>query len=138
MRVLVIVKGDEDSETGAPPDGMFEQMAEYNQKLIDAGIMLSGEGLLPSSRGKRVRFDGARRTVTDGPFPNSEELVAGFWIWRVKSMDEAVEWLKQAPFDHGATIEIRPIAELEDFGDAMSDEVKAKETAQRAQLEKRA
>lgn len=118
MRVLVLVKASPESEAGRfPPDfkDLVSSMQKYNEELVKAGVMLAGDGLYPSSKGKRVRFDGAKRTVIDGPFAETKELVAGFWIWQVRSMDEAVEWLKRAPFDGGNAVEIRPIQEAEDF-----------------------
>ena len=107
MRVMVIVKADKDSEAGVMPSReLLTDMGKYNEELVKAGIMLAGEGLHPSSKGKRVRFEGSKRTVTDGPFTESKELIAGFWLWQVKSMDEAVEWLKRAPFDGGREREV--------------------------------
>ena len=137
MRVIVLVKANKDSEAGVLPDkSLFEAMGKYNEELVKAGVMLAGEGLAPSSRGKRVRFSGRDRTVIDGPFAETRELVAGFWIWRVKSMEDDVEWLKRAPFDGGVEIEIRPIMELEDFGEQLSPEVVEQEKRLRAQTEK--
>ncbi|HEX5411571.1 MAG TPA: YciI family protein [Terriglobia bacterium] len=134
MRVIVFVKANKDSEAGVLPDkSLFEAMGKYNEELVKAGVMLAGEGLAPSSRGKRVRFSGRDRSVIDGPFAETKELVAGFWIWKVKSMEDAVEWLKRAPFDGGAEIEIRPIMELEDFGEQLSSEVIEQEKRLRAQ-----
>ncbi len=116
MRVMVFVKEDKSSETGAlPPEELVNKMDKYNEELVKAGVMLAADGLYPSSMGKRVRFSGTKRTVIDGPFTESKELVAGYWLWQVKSMDEAVEWLKRAPFDGGVEVEIRPIFEQEDF-----------------------
>ncbi len=116
MRVMVFVKEDQKAETGAlPPEELVSKMDKYNEELVKAGVMLAADGLYPSSQGKRVRFSGAKRTVIDGPFTESKELVAGYWLWQVKSMDEAVEWLKRAPFDGGNEVEIRPIFEQEDF-----------------------
>src|SRR3954449_35732 len=120
MRVMVIVKANEDSEAGVmPSQELLTEMGKFNEELVKAGVMLAGEGLHPSSKGKRVRFAGGKRTVIDGPFTEAKELVAGFWIWQVKSMDEAVEWLKRAPFDGGAEIELRPIFEEADFLEAL-------------------
>ena len=110
-------------------------MTKYNEELVKAGVMQAGEGLHPSSKGKRVRFSGKERTVIDGPFAETKELVSGFWTWKVASMDEAVEWLKKAPFDGGTEIELRPIFEMEDFGEHMSPEAKAKEDELRKKLE---
>ncbi|HEV2246561.1 MAG TPA: YciI family protein [Terriglobia bacterium] len=137
MRVIVFVKANKDSEAGVLPDTkLFEAMGKYNEELVKAGVMLAGEGLAPSSRGKRVRFSGKDRTVIDGPFAETKELVAGFWLWKVKSMEDAVEWLKRAPFDGGVEIEIRPIMELEDFGKQLSPELVEQEKRLRAQSEK--
>jgi hypothetical protein len=122
MRVMVIVKANKDSEAGILPDPkIFTAMGKYNDELVKAGIMLAADGLRPSSKGKRVKFSGAQRIVTDGPFAESKELIAGFWIWQVKSMDEAVEWLKRAPFDGGVEIELRPFHEAEDFASVSPD-----------------
>lgn len=137
MRVIVFVKANKDSEAGVLPDTkLFEAMGKYNEKLVKAGVMLAGEGLAPSSRGKRVRFSGKDRTVIDGPFAETKELVAGFWLWKVKSMEDAVDWLKRAPFDGGVEIEIRPIMELEDFGKQLSPELVEQEKRLRAQSQK--
>jgi len=124
MRVMVIVKASPDSEAGViPSTAEFEAMGRFNEKLANAGVMLVAEGLLPSSRGATVRFDGDRRSVIDGRLPEAKDLVAGFWVWQVRSMDEAVEWLKQAPFREG-DVEIRPIAEADDLGDAYTPELR--------------
>lgn len=137
MRVIVFVKANQDSEAGVLPDKkIFEAMGKYNEELVKAGVMLAGEGLAPSSRGKRVRFSGKDRKVIDGPFAETKELVAGFWVWKVKSMEDAVQWLKRAPFDGGVEIEIRPIMELEDFGEQLSPELVEQEKRLRAQSEK--
>lgn len=138
MRCIVLVKATQDSEAGTmPTQEMFEAMGKYNEELIQAGIMLAGEGLHPSAKGKRVRFSGAERTVIDGPFAETKELVAGFWMWQVKSMDEAVEWLKRCPnpMPGDSEIEIRPIYELEDFGAELTPELREQEMRQRAQAE---
>ena len=120
MRVMVLVKADENSEKGVmPSEQLLRDMGNFNEQLVKAGIMLAGEGLRPSSKGKRVKFEGTKRTIIDGPFAETKELVAGFWIWQVKSMDEALEWLKKAPFDGGAEIELRPIFDQADFMEAM-------------------
>jgi hypothetical protein len=112
---MVIVKANKDSEAGALPDKkILEEMGKYNEELVKAGVMLAGEGLHDSSKGKRVRFEGPKRTVIDGPFAETKELIAGFWLWQVRSMDEAVEWLKRAPFGGGTEIEIRRVFETED------------------------
>lgn len=137
MRVLVVVKASPESEAGEmPSQEILEQMGRYNEELVKAGIMLAGEGLHPSSKGKRIRFSGRQRTVTDGPFAETKELIAGFWIWQVRSMDEAVEWLKRAPFDGGTEIELRPVFEPEDFGQALTPEQRAREERLRAEVER--
>src|ERR1700758_4745470 len=118
MRVMVIVKASKQSEAGIlPSKELLTAMGKYNQELIKAGVMLAGEGLQASSKGKRVKFSGTKRNVVDGPFAETKELIAGFWLWRVKSMEEAVEWLKRAPFGGGVEVEIRQVFEAEDFGD---------------------
>jgi hypothetical protein len=135
MRVMVIVKGNRESESGQMPDAkILKEMGKFNEELVNAGVMLAGDGLHPSSKGKRVRFSGAERTVIDGPFAETKELVAGFWLWKVKSMEDAVEWLKRAPFDGGTEVEIRPILEAEDFGKELTPEVRAQEERLRARL----
>ncbi len=132
MRVMVIVKASADSEAGVLPDSaLLTAMGKFNQQLVEAGVMLAGEGLHPSASGKRVRFNGDRRTVIDGPFAESRELVAGFWLWQVRNMDEAVEWIKRAPFDGGAEIELRPVFEMDDFGEAVTPEVRKQEAHMR-------
>ena len=133
MRVMVIVKASKESEAGQmPSQEILSRMGKFNEELVNAGVMLAGEGLHPSSRGKRVRFSGSNRTVIDGPFTETKELAAGFWLWKVKSMDEAVEWLKRAPFDGGTEVEIRPIFEAEDFGKELTPELRAQEEKLRA------
>src|SRR5881397_2963092 len=128
MRFMILVKANKDSEGGILPDKkILTEMGKFNEELVKAGVMLAGDGLHPSSKGKRVRFSGAERTVIDGPFAETQELIAGFWIWRVKSIDEAVEWLKRAPFDGGTEVEIRPIFEMEDFGAEMTPELREQE-----------
>ncbi len=128
MRVMVIVKADEDSESGVmPSEQMLREMGEYNEELVDAGIMVDGDGLHPSSKGVRVRFDGEERTVTDGPFAETKELIAGYWVWKVESMDEAIAWLKRAPFDGGTEVEIRPFFEADDFGEEFTPELREQE-----------
>jgi hypothetical protein len=115
MRVMVFVKGDPQTEQGVlPPEGLVEKMTAYNERLVQAGVLLAADGLYPSAKGVRVRFDGSKRSVIDGPFAEAKELVAGYWLWQVRSLDEAVEWLKQAPFE-GGDVEIRPIFESDDF-----------------------
>jgi hypothetical protein len=125
---MVIVKANKDSEAGILPSGeILEKMGKFNEQLVNAGIMLAGDGLQASSKGKRVKFSGTNRTVIDGPFAETKELIAGFWLWKVKSMDEAVEWLKRAPFDGGTEIEIRPLFEAEDFGEELTPEMRHQE-----------
>lgn len=136
MRVMVIVKANEDSEAGVLPDEkMLTEMGKYNEELVKAGVMLAGEGLQASSKGKRVRFSGAQRTVIDGPFAETRELIAGFWMWQVKSMDEAVEWLKKAPFDGDTEIELRQVFEMEDFGAEFTPELREREQRLRTKIE---
>jgi hypothetical protein len=131
---MVIVKANEESEAGVMPSTeLLAEMGKYNEELVRNGIMLMGEGLLSSKEGKRVRFEGKKKTVIDGPFAETKELVAGFWIWQVKSMEEAVEWLKKAPFDGGTEIEIRRIASAEDFGDELTPELREQEERTRKQ-----
>ena len=138
MRVMVIVKANEESEAGVmPTEKMFAEMGKFNEELVNAGIMLSGDGLRPSSRGQRVRFSGSKRTVIDGPFPETKELIAGFWIWKVKSMEEAVEWVKRCPnpMNTDSVIEIRPFYEMEDLGEAYTPELQKQDERIRAKLE---
>jgi hypothetical protein len=114
---MVIVKANKDSEAGVlPSQELLAEMGKFNEELVKAGVMLAAEGLQSSAKGKRVKFSGEKRTVIDGPFAETKELIAGFWLWQCKSMEEAIEWLKRAPFDGGTEIEIRPVFELEDFG----------------------
>jgi hypothetical protein len=134
MRVMVIVKADKNSEAGVMPSReILTAMGKYNEELVKAGVMLAGEGLHPSSKGKRVRFSGGKHTVTDGPFAESKELIAGFWLWQVRSMDEAIEWLKRSPFDGGTELEIRQVFETEDFGVELTPELRAQEERLRKQ-----
>ena len=138
MRVMVMVKADKSSEAGVMPDEkLLTEMGKFNEELVKAGVMLAGEGLHPSSKGARVRFNGAKRTVIDGPFAETKELVAGFWLWQVKSMDEAIAWVKRCPnpMPGESEIEIRPVFEAEDFGEAYTPELRAQEERQRAQIE---
>jgi hypothetical protein len=136
MRVMVIVKASKESEAGATPDTkLLTEMGKYNEQLAGAGIMLDGAGLHPTSKAKRVRFSGNDRTVIDGPFAETKELIAGYWLWKVKSIDEAVEWLKKAPFDGGTEIELRPIFENEDFGAEFTPELRKQEEAIRDRIE---
>jgi hypothetical protein len=119
MRFMVLAKATQESETGVlPGENMLAEMARFNEELVKAGVMLAGDGLQPSSKGARVRFDGNKRTVIDGPFTETKELVAGYWIWQCKSKQEAIEWLKRAPFDGGAEVEVRQVFELADFGES--------------------
>ena len=135
MRFMVIVKANKDSEAGLLPSAeILNAMGKYNEELVKAGVMLAGEGLQPSSKGKRVRFSGAKPTVIDGPFAETKELIAGFWLWQTKSMEEAIEWLKRSPFGGGAEIEIRQLFELHDFGAACTPEIKERDQRLRAQL----
>ena len=125
MRFMVIVPGSPESEAGEmPPTELLEAMTRYNEELAKAGVMLAGEGLRPTSQGAKVRFDGEERTVTDGPFTEAKELVAGYWIWQCGSREEAIEWLKRAPFDGGTEIELREIFELDDFGEELTPELR--------------
>ena len=134
-RFMVIVKATKDSEAGVmPSEQLLTDMGKYNEELVKAGIMLAGEGLHPTSKGVRVRFSGNQRTVIDGPFPETKELVAGFWLWQVKSMDEAIEWLKRAPFEDGEEVEIRPVFEAEDFGAEFTPELREQEDRLRAEI----
>jgi hypothetical protein len=136
MRVMVFVPADRDSEAGKmPSEELIAKMMKFNEELVKAGVMLAGEGLTPTSRAKKVRFQGSQRTVVDGPFAESKELVAGYWLWQVRSMDEAVEWLKRAPFDGGVEVAIRPVMEPEDFGKEFTPELRAKEEQLRAAVE---
>ena len=135
MRCLVIVKANSESEAGIMPSTeLLTAMGKYNEELVKAGIMLAGEGLHPSSKGKRVKFNGGKSVVTDGPFAETKELVAGFWLWQVRSMDEAIEWLKRSPFDGGAEIEVRPIFDPEDFGANLTPELREQEERLRKQV----
>jgi hypothetical protein len=136
MRFMVIVKSDKNSEAGVMPSHeLLAAMGKYNEELVKAGVMLAGDGLAPSSKGARVKFEGAKRTVTDGPFAEAKELVAGFWIWKVASKKEAIEWLKRAPFDGGTEVELRQVFEMEDFGKEMTPELREQEKRQMAQAE---
>jgi hypothetical protein len=137
MRVMVLVKADKDSEAGVmPSEALLTQMGAYNEELVKAGVMLAGEGLHPSVKGLRMRFSGVQRVITDGPFAETKELLAGFWIWQVRSFEEAVEWLKRAPFDGDTEIELRPIFEMEDFGEALTPELREQEERLRAETAK--
>lgn len=140
MRVMVIVKANEDTEAGVPPSQeLLTEMTAYNEELVAAGIMLAGDGLKPSSAGKRVRFSGAERSVIDGPFAETKELIAGYWVWQVRSLDEAVEWVRRCPNPTGAesVIEIRPFFEAEDFGEEFTPELREREARLMADVEAR-
>ena len=137
MRMMVFVPADEDSEAGVmPSQELIGKMMKFNEELVKAGVMLDGQGLTPTSKAKRVKFEGGNRTVIDGPFAESKELVAGYWIWQVKSMEEAVQWLKRAPFDGGVEVTIRPIFEAENFGAELTPELRAKEEQLRVDIER--
>jgi hypothetical protein len=134
MRFMVLVKANEDTEAGEmPKEADLAAMGKYNEELVKAGVMLAGEGLHPSSKGARVRFEGEKRTVIDGPFAEAKELIAGFWLWQVKSREEALEWLKRAPFDEGMEIELRQVFEAEDFGEEFTPELREQEERLREQ-----
>ena len=136
MRVMVIIKANKDTEAGVLPDEkLLTEMGKYNQELVKAGVLLAGDGLHPSSKGKRVKFSGEKRTVIDGPFTETKVLIAGFWLWQVRSMEEAVEWLKRCPSPHEgeAEIEIRQVFEAEDFGSELTPELRKREERVRAQ-----
>lgn len=144
MRVMVIIKANAVSEAGVMPgEKMLSDMGKFNEELVKAGVMLAGEGLRPSSKGKRVRFSGTQKTVIDGPFAETKELIAGFWLWQVRSMEEAVEWVKRIPapsegdpfFGEVSEIEIRPVGEVSDFGDEFTPELREQEERLRAQIE---
>jgi hypothetical protein len=136
MRVMVLVPADENSEKGEMPDEkLLTEMGNFNEELVKAGVMLAGEGLHPTSKAARVRFDGDKRTVIDGPFTESKELIAGYWLWQVRDMDEAIEWIKRAPFGGGVEIELRPVFEMDDFGDEFTPELREQEARLRAQTE---
>ena len=137
MRVMVIVKASKDSEAGKMPSTeMLSAMGKYNEQLVKAGIMLAGDGLKPTSKGKRVRFEGDKRSVIDGPFTETKELIAGYWIWQVRSMEEAVEWLKRCPNPHpdACEVEIRPVFEAADFGENLTPELRESEERMRQKI----
>ena len=135
MRVMVLVKASPESEAGEmPSEAALGEMTDFNEELVKAGVMLAGEGLHPSSKGARIAFSGSERKVIDGPFAETKELVAGYWVWQVKSMDEAVEWLKRAPFQEGE-VELRPVFEADDFGDELTPELREREAKMREQTE---
>ena len=136
MRFMVIVKASKDSEAGRmPTTELLSAMGKYNEELVKAGVMLAGDGLHPRSKGVRVRFDGTKRTVIDGPFAETKELIAGYWIWKVASRQEAIDWLKRAPFDGGVEVELRQIFEMEDFGRELTPDLAAQEESQRKRAE---
>jgi hypothetical protein len=138
MRVMVMVKANADTEAGVmPSEELFTAMGRYNEQLVDAGIMVAGDGLHPSARGARIHFSGDKRTVTDGPFPETKELIAGYWIWNVSSMEEAVDWARRCPNPTGeeSQLEIRPIYEADDFGEAFPPELREREERLRARME---
>ena len=138
MRFMVIVPASKESEAGVLPDEkMLTAMGKFNAEMVKAGVMLAGEGLQPTSKGARIKFSDGKRTVIDGPFVETKELIAGFWLWQAKSMEEAVEWLKRAPFDGGTEVEIRQIFEAEDFGEEFTPELREQEEHLRAQLSKK-
>jgi hypothetical protein len=140
MRVMVIIKANEDSEAGVmPSEQLLTEMGAFNEELVKAGVMLDGDGLKPSSAGARVRFSGSQRTVIDGPFVETKELIAGYWIWQVESLDEAIEWVKRCPnpMNGESEVEIRPIFEAEDFGEEFTPELREQEERLRAQLSAR-
>ena len=135
MRCMVIVKANKESEAGVMPSTeILSKMMKFNEELVQAGVMLAGDGLHPSSKGKRVKFPGGKASVTDGPFAETKELIAGYWIWQVRSIDEAVEWIRRSPFGDGAEIEIRPIFDPEDFGAQLTPELKEKDERLRQQV----
>ena len=140
MRYMVLVKATKDSEAGVMPEAkLFEEMGRYNEELVNAGIMLGGEGLQPSSKGARVRFSGDKRTVVDGPFAETKELIAGFWIWKVNSLQEAIDWVKRCPnpMNEDSDIELRPVFGIEDFGEAMTPELREQELRLMSEAAKR-
>lgn len=135
MRFMVLVKANKESEAGVMPDTkLLTAMGKFNEELVKAGVMLAGDGLHPSSKGVRVRFEGEKRTVIDGPFTETKELLAGYWLWQVKSREEAIEWLKRAPFGGGAEVEIRQVFEAADFGDALTPELRKSEERLRTKV----
>ena len=139
MRFLVLVKANKYSEAGVLPDGkIFDAMTRYNEELAKAGVLLAAEGLQPSSKGARVRFSGENRTVIPGPFPETDHLIAGYWLWQTESLEKAIEWLKRAPFGGGVEIELRPLHETEDFSQVLTPELREREKRVRAQMEEAA
>lgn len=141
MRFMVLIKANKDTEAGVmPSEKLLADMGKYNEELVNAGVMLAGEGLQPSSKGVRIKFSGDKRAVIDGPFPETKELIAGFWIWKVKSKEEAIEWIKRCPNPTGAEgeVEIRQIFEVEDFGAELTPELRQQEEELRSRIEKKA
>jgi hypothetical protein len=135
MRCMVIVKASKESEAGVlPSTELLISMGKFNEELVKAGIMLAGEGLQPSSKGKRITFSSSKPTITDGPFAETKELIAGYWLWQVRSMEEALEWIKRSPFGPGAEVEIRPVFEAEDFGSNLTPEIKERDERLREQI----
>lgn len=135
MKVMVLVKGNKDYESGSlPSTELLAAMGKYNEELVKAGVMLAGEGLRPSSAGARVKFSGNQRIVSDGPFAETKELLAGYWLWRVNSLEEAIDWLKRAPFSEGEEVELRPVFEPEDFGERLTPELREQEQRLRERL----
>ena len=138
MRFMILVKATAETEAGVlPSHELLEAMGKFNDEMIKAGVMLAGDGLHPSSRGARVRFNGSKRQVIDGPFAETKELLAGFWLIQVRSLDEAIEWVKRAPMDEGTELEIRQIFEMEDFAEVLTDDLRKQEERQRAELTSR-
>ncbi|MEP7339420.1 MAG: YciI family protein [Acidobacteriota bacterium] len=136
MRFMIMIRADKDTEAGVmPSEQILAAMGKYNEELVNAGVMLAGEGLHPSSKGARIKFSGGKYIITDGPFAETKELICGFWLWQVKSKEEAIEWLKRSPFDGGAEIEIRQVFEAEDFGAEFTPELREQEERLRAQLD---
>ena len=136
MRFMILVKSDERTESGdLGEEREYAEMGRFNEELVEAGVMLAGEGLHPSSKGARVRFEGEQRTVIEGPFARPEDLVAGFWLWKVDSLEEAIDWLKRAPFGGGTEVEIRQVMETEDFGDVLTPDLREQEERLRAQTD---
>jgi hypothetical protein len=138
MRFMILVKADKDTEAGVlPSTDLLTAMGKFNEELVKAGMMLAGEGLQPSSKGSRVTFTGTKRTVVDGPFAETKELVAGFWLWQARSKEEAIQWAKRAPMPEGSVLEIRQVFEAEDFGDQLTPELRAQEERRREQTRQR-
>jgi hypothetical protein len=132
MRVMVIIRNSPETEDQPPSEAILTAMGNYNEELVNAGILLAGDGLRSSAYGARVRFEGGKRTIIDGPFTEAKELIAGYWLWQVRSLDEAIEWIKRAPFDGGMEIELRTVQEADDFGPELNPELRAQEQRLRA------